>query len=37
VSNGGEIVQPIEDGRSEITALFKDPAGNFFGIYQHGG
>jgi hypothetical protein len=37
VANGGEIVQPIGADAPEITAQFRDPAGNIFGIYQHGG
>lgn len=32
--NGGQIVQPIGVDHPEITARFKDPAGNMFGIYQ---
>ncbi len=35
VANGGEIVQPIGMDAPEITARFRDPAGNIFGIYQH--
>jgi predicted enzyme related to lactoylglutathione lyase len=31
---GGEIVQPIGGDPGEITARFKDPAGNVIGIYQ---
>lgn len=34
VANGGEIVQPIGGDAPEITARFKDPAGNVLGIYQ---
>jgi hypothetical protein len=37
VENGGEIVQPIGADAPEITAQFRDPAGNILGIYQHGG
>lgn len=37
VANGGEIVQPIGADAPEITAQFRDPAGNILGIYQHGG
>ncbi len=33
-SNGGEIVQPVGVDAPEITARFKDPAGNVFGLYQ---
>jgi predicted enzyme related to lactoylglutathione lyase len=35
VVNGGEIVQPIGADASEITARFRDPAGNVIGLYQH--
>jgi hypothetical protein len=35
-AHGGEIVQPIGPGAREITAVFRDPGGNLFGIYQHG-
>jgi predicted enzyme related to lactoylglutathione lyase len=34
VENGGEIVQPIGADLPEITARFRDPAGNVFGLYQ---
>ncbi len=34
VANGGEIVQPIGADAPEITARFKDPAGNVIGLYQ---
>lgn len=34
VANGGEIVQPIGADAPEITASFKDPAGNILGLYQ---
>jgi hypothetical protein len=34
VANGGEIVQPIGVDAPEITARFRDPAGNILGIYQ---
>jgi len=33
-ANGGEIVQPIGKDAPEITARFRDPAGNIMGIYQ---
>lgn len=33
-ANGGEIVQPIGADAPEITARFRDPAGNVLGIYQ---
>ena len=34
VDNGGEIVQPIGADAPEITARFRDPAGNILGLYQ---
>lgn len=34
VKNGGAIVQPIGADAPEITARFKDPAGNVLGLYQ---
>lgn len=34
VANGGEIVQPVGADLPEITARFRDPGGNVFGIYQ---
>ncbi len=34
VANGGEIVQPIGLDAPEITARFRDPAGNVIGLYQ---
>lgn len=37
VANGGEIVQPIGADAPEITAHFRDPAGNVFGLYQDPG
>jgi len=33
VATGNQIVQPI-GGDAEITARFRDPAGNILGIYQ---
>jgi predicted enzyme related to lactoylglutathione lyase len=33
-ANGGEIVQPIGAAAPEITARFRDPAGNVIGVYQ---
>lgn len=35
VANGGSIVAEIGVDAPEITAHFRDPAGNLFGIYQH--
>jgi uncharacterized protein len=37
VANGGEIVQPIGSDAPEITARFRDPAGNVIGLYQQPG
>jgi predicted enzyme related to lactoylglutathione lyase len=34
VANGGEIVQPLGADAPEITARFRDPAGNVIGLYQ---
>jgi predicted enzyme related to lactoylglutathione lyase len=34
VANGGEVVQPIGMDAPEITARFRDPAGNVLGLYQ---
>jgi predicted enzyme related to lactoylglutathione lyase len=34
VRQGGKIVQPLGVDAPEITARFKDPAGNVFGLYQ---
>jgi predicted enzyme related to lactoylglutathione lyase len=34
VANGGEVVQPIGANAPEITAHFRDPAGNIIGLYQ---
>jgi hypothetical protein len=34
VANGGQIVQPIGADAPEVTARFRDPAGNVFGLYQ---
>ena len=34
VANGGVLVQPIGADAPEITARFKDPAGNVIGLYQ---
>jgi predicted enzyme related to lactoylglutathione lyase len=34
VTYGGEIVQPIGVEAPEITARFRDPAGNILGVYQ---
>jgi predicted enzyme related to lactoylglutathione lyase len=37
VAHGGEIVQPIGGDPGEITARFRDPAGNVLGLYQEPG
>lgn len=37
VANGGMIVQPIGADSPEITARFRDPAGNVIGLYQEPG
>ena len=37
VANGGEIVQPVGGDAPEITARFRDPAGNVLGIFQERG
>jgi predicted enzyme related to lactoylglutathione lyase len=34
VADGGEVVQPIGGDAPEITARFRDPAGNVIGLYQ---
>jgi predicted enzyme related to lactoylglutathione lyase len=33
-THGGEVVQPIGTDAPEITARFRDPAGNVVGLYQ---
>jgi predicted enzyme related to lactoylglutathione lyase len=35
LAHGGEIVQPIGVDAPEVTARFRDPAGNVIGLYQH--
>ena len=34
IANGGDLVQPIGADAPEITARFRDPAGNVIGLYQ---
>jgi uncharacterized protein len=34
VANDGQVVQPIGADAPEITARFRDPAGNVLGLYQ---
>ena len=37
IAHGGELVQPIGADAPEVTARFRDPAGNVFGLYQEPG
>jgi len=37
IAHGGELVQPIGTDAPEITARFRDPAGNVIGLYQEPG
>jgi predicted enzyme related to lactoylglutathione lyase len=37
IANGGEIVKPLGSEAPEITAWFRDPAGNVMGLYQQPG
>lgn len=37
VAQGGHIVQPVGGDPGEITARFRDPAGNVLGLYQEPG
>ena len=37
VAHGGELMQPIGADAPEITARFRDPAGNVIGLYQQPG
>ena len=34
VAHGGVVVQPVGADAPEITARFRDPAGNVLGLYQ---
>jgi uncharacterized protein len=34
IAHGGKIVQPVGADAPEITARFKDPAGNTIGLYE---
>lgn len=34
VAHGGDLVQPIGVDAPEVTARFRDPAGNVIGLYQ---
>jgi len=35
IIHGGTIVQPVGEDAPEITARFRDPAGNVIGLYQN--
>ena len=35
VAAGGEITQPLGVDAPELTARFRDPAGNIVGLYQN--
>jgi predicted enzyme related to lactoylglutathione lyase len=37
VAHGGSLVQPVGADSPEITARFRDPAGNVIGLYQDRG
>lgn len=37
MAHGGAVVQPIGGDAPEITAHFRDPAGNVLGLYQEPG
>src|SRR5438552_14105761 len=37
LAHGGELVQPIGADAPEVTARFRDPAGNVIGLYQEPG
>jgi predicted enzyme related to lactoylglutathione lyase len=37
IANGGELVQPVGADAPEVTARFRDPAGNVIGMYQEPG
>lgn len=37
IAHGGEIVQPIGADAPEVTARFRDPAGNVIGLYEEPG
>ncbi len=34
LESGGELVQPVGADAPEVTARFRDPAGNVLGLYQ---
>jgi len=37
LTHGGQLVQPVGADAPEITARFRDPAGNLLGLYQEPG
>jgi predicted enzyme related to lactoylglutathione lyase len=37
LAHGGELAQPIGADAPEVTARFRDPAGNVIGLYQQPG
>jgi predicted enzyme related to lactoylglutathione lyase len=37
LAHGGELAQPIGADAREVTARFRDPAGNVIGLYQEPG
>ena len=37
MAHGGKIIQRMDIDSQQKFALFSDPAGNIFGLYQHGG
>jgi predicted enzyme related to lactoylglutathione lyase len=37
VAHGGEVHTPIGEHLPELTARFRDPYGNVFGLYQEPG
>jgi predicted enzyme related to lactoylglutathione lyase len=37
IAHGGELVQPIGADAPEVTARFRDPAGNVIGLYHEPG
>lgn len=36
IANGGTLVQAPRPDSPVVTARFRDPAGNLFGLYQDG-
>jgi len=37
VAAGGQVMQPVHPEARELTATFRDPAGNLIGLYQQPG